>query len=308
MTGPRATPDSAPTAPWPGVLDRIVACPKCGSATLALSPEPHCTACDFRSHSEDGIPALLVEDRLHDGHHAEVQAQTAAVQDYYENEDKLTCHWDRISADELPALLGWPSGVGLDLGCGTGTAGGSLKKAGMSVVGVDLSRPCLAAAARRVDAVVQVDAAHLPFADKSFDAVVSRGCLHHLDDAPAALAETARVMKPGARAVFMDPREYSWLEPIKHRLRHADEAFTDDHHAYTPKQYAELIGAHFEIERQICWHPFGILVAHSLDLVPLPTALPRRGLAQGLLSLDRALNHTPLRKVGHLLGVVAKKS
>lgn len=298
---------SGPT-PWPGLLERLVACPVCRSAALVLSPHPRCEACGFENHAEDGIPALLDESRLHDGHTAEVEAQTAAVGDYYENEDKLTCHWDRISADELPALLGWPSGVGLDLGCGTGTAGGALHRVGMKVVGADLSRPCLVAAARRMDAVVQVDAAHLPFRDESFDAVVSRGCLHHLDDAPAALAEAARVMKPGARAVFMDPREYAWLEPIKHRLRHDDDSFTDDHHAYSPKEYAELIGGHFEIERQFCWHPLGILVAHSLDLLPLPKSLPRRGLAQGLLSLDHALNRTPLRGIGHLLGVVAKKS
>lgn len=253
------------------------------------------------------MPSLLDEAWLTSGHAAELQAQSAAVDSYYENEDKLTCHWDRISAGDLPRLLGWPSGVALDLGCGTGTAGSGLRQAGMQVVGADLSLACLGAAARRLDAVVRVDAAHLPFRDGAFDAIVSRGCLHHLHDAPAALREAARVIKPGARALFMDPREYAWLEPIKHALRKEDDSFSEDHHAYSPESYRTLIEAEFEVEQAFTWHPAAIVVAHGLDLLSLPRALPRRALAKGLLSVDRALNRTPAQRVGHLLCVVARK-
>lgn len=292
--------------PWPTLLERVTACPVC-RGTLTYDPEPHCTTCGFEGRFEDDIACLLDEGKLTDGHDAEVQAQTAAVDDYYENESKLTCHWDRISGEEVPKLLGWPRGVALDLGCGTGTAGAGLRKAGMSVVGADLSLPCLQVARRRLDEVVKVDAAHLPFADESFDAIVSRGCLHHLADAPAALAEARRVMKPGARALFMDPREYAWLEPIKHALRKEDDSFTHDHHAYTPEEYRDLIAAEFEIVEETTWYPLTILFAHTLDLVPYPRAIPRRGLAKGLLALDTALSQTPMHKVGHLLVVVARK-
>lgn len=289
------------------MLEDLAACPNCRSTDLSLHPEPRCPACGFVGAVHGAILSLVDDAKLNSGHASEVEAQAAAVSDYYENEDKLTCHWDRISAHETPELLGWPSGVALDLGCGTGTAGGGLRNAGMKVVGADLSISCLQAASRRLDAVVQVNAAHLPFRDASFDAIVSRGCLHHLDDAPAALKEAARVLKPGGRALFMDPREYHWLEPIKHRLRQEDAAFTHEHHAYTPQEYRALVETDFEIERAFTNHPLGILVAHTLDLVPLPAHLPRRALAKGLLSLDRALNKTPMQHVGHLLGIVAKK-
>ena len=302
VTEPRRAP-----APWPTLLERVAACPACGRPDLDWSAGPTCRACGFEGRRLEGVPSLLDERKLTRGHAAEVQAQTAAVDSYYENEGKLTCHWDRISAHDVPGLLGYPSGVALDLGCGTGTAGSGLRHSGMQVVGADLSLPCLKVAERRLDAVVRVDAAHLPFRDAAFDAVVSRGCLHHLHDAGAALAETARVMKPGARAVFMDPREYAWLEPIKHTLRKEDDSFSEDHHAYSKPEYRALIEGALEVEQELTWHPFGILVAHSLDLVPLPRAVPRRALAQGLLSLDRALNRTPLREVGHLLVVVARK-
>ncbi len=41
------------------------------------------------------------------------------------------------------------------------------------------------------------DAAALPFADESFDAVIAMHMLYHLPDPAAAIAEMARVLKPG---------------------------------------------------------------------------------------------------------------
>lgn len=249
-----------------------------------------------------------VDDRtLSESHHAEVAAQTAAVDAYYENEDRLTCHWDRISANELPRLLGWELGTVLDLGCGTGSAGAGLKHAGATVVGADLSMPCLTVAQRRLDAVIRADAARLPFRDGAFDAIVSRGALHHMAEPHRVLSEAHRVLRPGGRAVFMDPREYRWLEPIKHALRRDDEAFTHDHHAFGPEDYRSLVGQHFEVERLYTCHPVGILIAHGLDLLPLPRALPRRLMAEALLALDDRLNATPLGRLGHLLVVVGRR-
>ncbi len=291
--------------PWRSLLEILIPCPKCGGA-LTMAPVPSC-ACGFSGRAPDGIPDFVDERALTERHLEEIAAQTAAVDDYYENERKLCCHWDRISAFDIPEMLGRPSGLALDLGCGTGTAGGGLKRSGMRVVGADLSQPCLRAARRRLDAVVRADAVELPFADESFDAIVSRGALHHLSDPTAALAEAHRVLKRNGRVVFMDPREWFWLEPVKRILRKEDHAFTDDHHAYRPEEYVQLIRHAFSVERSYTVHPFGILVANGVDLLPMPSGLPYRALARGLYRLDRALNRTPLRRVGHLLVVVARK-
>lgn len=294
-------------APWPTLLERVIQCPSCGAPGLGDRQAPRCSGCGFEAEWRSDILSLVAPEWLHEGHDAEVQAQTAAVNSYYENEERLTCHWDRLSADELPELLGWPQGLVLDLGCGTGTAGVSLRNSSCKVLGADLSLACLEVAQRRLDAVVRVDANHLPFPDETFDALVSRGCLHHLDDADRGLAEASRVVKSGARVVFSDPREWAWLEPIKDTLRKTDDSFTHEHHAYTPEEYRDLVARHFEIESESCRHPAAILVAHGLDLLPVPKAIPRRALAKTLLSIDRALDKTPLAKAGHLLTIVARK-
>ena len=44
----------------------------------------------------------------------------------------------------------------------------------------------------------------LPFADHTFDWVISRMSAHHWHDVPPALAEVRRVLKPGGRVLFVD--------------------------------------------------------------------------------------------------------
>jgi len=71
------------------------------------------------------------------------------------------------------------------------------------IVGVDNSRGMLAVAAEKTDAfsgrihLVEHDAAPLPFADDSFDAVTLLEGLEFVPDRAAALAELTRVLAPG---------------------------------------------------------------------------------------------------------------
>ena len=64
-----------------------------------------------------------------------------------------------------------------------------------------------AKAGERQPTFVVGDAAALPFEDQSFDAVVSTLSVHHWDDPGAGLAEIARVLKPGGRALIWDLRQ-----------------------------------------------------------------------------------------------------
>lgn len=99
----------------------------------------------------------------------------------------------------------------LDLGCGAGHASFALAEHARSVVAYDLAEPMLAtvAAAARERGLANIRteqgaAERLPFADASFDWVVSRFSAHHWHDVQPALNEVRRVLKPGGRVLFID--------------------------------------------------------------------------------------------------------
>jgi len=52
------------------------------------------------------------------------------------------------------------------------------------------------------------DIHHLPFARNAFDVVTIHQVLHYLDDPERAIAEAARVLRPGGRLLVLDLREH----------------------------------------------------------------------------------------------------
>jgi SAM-dependent methyltransferase len=90
----------------------------------------------------------------------------------------------------------------LEVGCGWGElAQWIARDTGAEVVAVDLS-PRMAELARKrgVDARVG-DVQQLPFDDGEFDAAVAAWMLYHVPDRDRAVAELARVLRPGGRLV-----------------------------------------------------------------------------------------------------------
>lgn len=95
----------------------------------------------------------------------------------------------------------------LEVGCGAGLL---LRDIGLAVgphglaAGIDLSPDQIAAARTTAEGVPAVktevaDVTALPWPDDAFDAAVAVQVIEYVEDAPAALAEIRRVLKPGAR-------------------------------------------------------------------------------------------------------------
>jgi len=134
--------------------------------------------------------------------------------------------WSRIVSD----IAGIASGQHvLDVACGTGALAMAVaERAGSSgaVVGIDVNDEMLAVARRKRTAVEWKNgrAEALPFADASFDRVVSQFGLMFFEDRSAALREMMRVLRPGGRlavavcdALDHSPG-YAVLAELLHRL------------------------------------------------------------------------------------------
>ena len=90
---------------------------------------------------------------------------------------------------DLDRIVEWAAGArtALDVATGGGHVARRLREAGLEVVSAD------PAPGMRPDVICPAE--HLPFADSSFDLVVTRIAPHHFEDIALAVAEMARVAR-----------------------------------------------------------------------------------------------------------------
>lgn len=107
-----------------------------------------------------------------------------------------------------------------------------------------------AQAGRPVPSFLVADVARIPFADASFDLVVSTFSMHHWDDKVAGLVEVSRVLRPGSRALIWD-------------LRRGFSLF----HLRTPDPLDGIADAPLELRGVTPWRwPFGFRFFRRLEL------------------------------------------
>lgn len=118
-------------------------------------------------------------------------------------------------------------GRALDAGCGTGANLVLLAGVAGQTVGVDLAPAALALARRRGRGRLAVaDVNRLPFDDRAFDLVLCADVFECTEvDEPAALAELARVTRPGGR-IIVTVAAYPWLLGEHDRAVHSVRRYT----------------------------------------------------------------------------------
>lgn len=117
-------------------------------------------------------------------------------------------------------LLRGPPGRVLDAGMGPGRLCAELASRGWDVSGVDASPGMVAAARARLpslaDRIGEGRVEALPFDDGTFDAVVCTGVLEYVAQPERAMAELARVTRPGGQVVVAAPNTHALYVRWKH--------------------------------------------------------------------------------------------
>jgi len=191
----------------------------------------------------------------------------------------------------------------LEVGCGTGLILSRLVTMARSVTGADLSAEMLGLATPRVPSVVQADATRLPFADGTFDLVVSFKVLAHIRDVEDAVSEMARVLRPGGYMALEFYNRRSLRALIKRiKSPSAVAGGVDDTDVFT--RYDSVDDARGYL-------PAGVepVRTHGIRIAVSAAVLMRLPLVGRMLAgSERVLSRTPLKQFGGFLVVVARKS
>jgi SAM-dependent methyltransferase len=189
--------------------------------------------------SED--PAARLE-RERDFHNARFEHDDREAQlKYYDAiADCFRDYWARVDQLTVGADI-------LEYGCAYGDNALRLAATARSATGIDISDVAIekgrARAGQRGLANVRLEAMNaeaMDFPDASFDLVFGSGIIHHLD-IDRAFAEIARVLRPGGRAVFVEPLGLNPLIEIYRRL--TPNARTPDEHPLLRQDFRKFDAA-----------------------------------------------------------------
>jgi SAM-dependent methyltransferase len=198
-------------------------------------------------------------------------------------------------------------------GCGVGMYVKALSASADVIYGIDIEGEHLALAAQKSPAAqLQLAAAErLPYPDHFFDLVLSHEVLEHVQDDQAAVAEMARVLRPGGRAVLFVPNRLYPFETHGHYWRGVYHFGNTPLINYLPdlarRWLAPHVRAYTARELRRLWIGQPVRIVHHTQIYPgydnLMQRRPRLG--RLLRHVTYALEQSPLTRFGisHLLVV-----
>jgi ubiquinone/menaquinone biosynthesis C-methylase UbiE len=177
---------------------------------------------------------------------------------------------DRTEKRLIFSMMRSRGGRALDLGCGTGNYTLELKRRGFDVIGLDASEGMLKVARAKGLHCIEGDAYSLPFADGSFDLVLSVTMFEFIREPERVLEEVHRVLRPGGEVVIgtMNGRS-SWFLFKRLKSLFVETAYRYARF-YTPRELEGLL------------KDSGFVDVNSAGVILLPSFWPFPGLAEWL--------------------------
>lgn len=191
----------------------------------------------------------------------------------------------------------------LEAGCGTGLILERVGRFAAEAWGADLSAGMLAKARSRNLKVVQASVTDLPFPDERFDVVYSFKVLAHVERIQEAVAELARVTRPGGYLVleFYNPLSLRYLVKVLKPASRISEA-TTDRAVFTRYDTLEDVRGYLPPACRI-------VTLRGVRIATLVSHLYRIPTVGGVMTrVEKSLADKPLfRRLGGFLIVVAQK-
>lgn len=192
----------------------------------------------------------------------------------------------------------------LDAGCGVGMYLRHVAKMAGFAAGVDIDPDKVTEARRHVAPVQVASAEALPFADGSFDVVLSHEVLEHVADDRQAVAEALRVLKPGGRLVLFVPNRRYPFETHgcywRGSYRFGNIPLVNWLPARLRNRLCPHVRAYTARELRRLWAGLNVRVVLLTQIYPgydrLVSGSPRLGAL--LRALTHSLERTPLRAFG----------
>lgn len=136
-----------------------------------------------------------------------------------------------------------PGAKVLEFGCGDSSYAVKLNQWGAQVTAIDISDEAIEETRRRLaeegfleqTELIRMNAEDLDFPEGSFDLVLGRAILHHLD-LERAYGAIARVLRPGGTAIFLEPLAHNPLINLYRRM--TPHLRTEDEHPLTMNDLA----------------------------------------------------------------------
>lgn len=120
-----------------------------------------------------------------------------------------------------------PPGRVLDFGCGTGEIAAAIEEMGYRVAACDIAEKMIEIARRTHDGsgvewvCVNPDWRVLPFADRTFDAIIASSVFEYLVEVQHAATELSRVLRPEGILLLSVPNPFSYVRRIEGLLHSA---------------------------------------------------------------------------------------
>ena len=225
---------------------------------------------------------LRRERAFHNDRFEEEENRDAQLKYYDAIKDCLKAYHERVIELAAGADI-------LEYGCSLGRIGRGLAARAKSVVGIDISDVAIDHGMAKAKAAGQdnvhlevMNAEKMTYEDNSFDLVFGSGIIHHLD-VEKAFSEIARVLRPGGRAVFVEPLGHNPAIELYRRI--TPGARTPDEHPLLAKDFKRL--DHYFDETDCKFHGLTTIAVVPFRNTPAkaPILAVTRALDKGLFAL-----------------------